>query len=84
MRMTLVSIYDQAVGAYMRPFWVRSDGEGIRMFLDECGKQSEDNAMCKHPEHYALWCIGHFFDDSGKFVPLEHGPVELVRGSQVK
>lgn len=84
MRMCVVSVYDQAVGAYGRPAFCRSEGEAIRSFADEINRSAPDNAMHAHPEHFTLFFLAHFDDASGAFANSEPAAAELVRGSQVK
>nr|AVQ10178.1 DNA binding protein VP4 [Gokushovirinae environmental samples] len=82
----ICAIYDQAVGAYGRPMFLRSDGEAIRMFQDEVNREVRDgmpNMMFDHPEHFSLWNLGKYDDASGQFVTPAQGAVELVKGVQV-
>lgn len=84
MRYTVCAIYDKAIAAHMRPMFLRSDGEAIRVFTDEVNRVDEANPMRKHPEHFSLIFLGHWFDDEGKFVPpSEGGPTELVSAARV-
>lgn len=84
MRYVLASVYDRAVACWNRPMYCRSEGEAIRIFTDEVNRNAPDNAMRAHPDHFSLWFMGHFFDDSGKHVAPEGGmPVELVTAAKV-
>lgn len=85
MRFVIVAIYDRAVGAYSRPAFLRSEGEAIRVFSDEVNKPPSDvSPMGSHPEHFSLWFMGHWFDDSGLFHAPEGGnPTELVSAERV-
>lgn len=84
MRYVMASIFDRAVGAYMRPMFLRSEGEAIRVFTDEVNRVAADNPMRAHPEHFSLFFIGHYFDDNGSMVAPEGGhPTELVSASKV-
>jgi hypothetical protein len=79
MKLIICSVYDKAVGAYMRPFFAQSPGQAVRMFVDEVNGDSPFN---KHPEDYALFQIGEFFDNDGKIMAIE--PHCLARGHEVK
>lgn len=89
MKMKVVSIFDTGVGAFTRPIFVRSDGEAIRMFIDQVNSErSPDggpNVMFDHPDHFALFHIGEFDDADAKLsVPSQGVPVELVTGQRAK
>lgn len=86
MKYVVMSIFDRAVGSYMRPMFVRSVGEGNRLFGDEVNRVAADNPMCKHPGDYELFKLCEFDDVEGKFLLGETGygaPELVVRGSQV-
>lgn len=82
MRYVVVSVYDRAVGAYGRPAFVRSEGEAIRGFAQEVNRVGADSIMNLHPEHFTLFFLGHWFDDTGKFV-AEELPSELTNAERV-
>lgn len=67
MKLNIYSIYDTAVGAYMRPQFMQSDGQAIRLFSDLA--TSADNEVGKHPEDYSLVRLGVWDDNTGKFQP---------------
>jgi len=64
MKSLLCSIYDTAVAAYMRPFTVQSEGQAIRMFIDEV--QNRESPMHRHAHDYSLFLIGEFTDHNGE------------------
>ena len=68
MKLNFYTVFDKAVGAYMRPFVMQSDGQAVRHFEDEV---NGDNPIAKHPEDYALFRIGMFDDQSGELIPEE-------------
>ena len=49
MNLTLVSIKDSAVQAFMPPMAVRAVGEGVRMFSDEVNRKEANNNLAMHP-----------------------------------
>lgn len=85
MKYVVMSISDKAVGSYMRPMFVRSVGEGIRLFTDEINRNAADNVMYAHPGDYDLYHLCYFDDEDGEFCDEEKNFPELVaRGDQVK
>ena len=64
MRLNVYTIFDTASGAYMRPFFMQSDGQAIRSFKDIA--LDADHAIGAHPEDYSLWRIGMFNDNNAK------------------
>jgi hypothetical protein len=67
MRLNVYTIFDTATGAYMRPFYMQSDGQATRAFKDLA--VAADHEIGKHPEDYSLWRIGQFNDNKGELVP---------------
>lgn len=59
------SIFDSAVGAFMRPFFVPSRGAALRMFGDESIREAADNPIYAHPADYSLHLLGYFEDGDG-------------------
>ena len=71
MLLSVVVIRDSAAGAYMRPFYVVSEGQAIRSFQDEVNRKAEDNIMFSHPEDFELFLLGTFDDVDGSFSLLK-------------
>lgn len=85
MRMVIVSVYDEAVGAFGRPAFVRSESEAVRAFSDEVNRPAADNPMTAHPEHFTLWFVGYFDDNDGTFSTGDaHCPRSLVRAGDLR
>lgn len=59
------SIYDAAAGAFTRPFFMQTDQQAQRAFLDLVNTEGE--MVNKHPEDYTLFKIGNFNELSGEF-----------------
>lgn len=68
--LTVCSVFDNAVGAFMRPFYTRSRNEAIRSFTDEVNRSAEDNPMHRHPSDYALFHLADFNEDTGAFTEI--------------
>lgn len=68
MKVKVFSVYDAAVGAYMQPFFMRTKGEAIRAWMDTVANpQTQFN---KHPDHFTLFEIGEYDEESGQFQNL--------------
>ena len=67
MKLNVYSIFDVKTGAYMRPFFLQSDGQAMRMFGDLA--IDADHDVGRHPEDYTLVRIGAFNDQKGALVP---------------
>lgn len=71
-KMKVFSVYDKAVDAFLQPFFMRSQGEAVRSFID-----AVNDGKFKHTEDYWLYMLGEFDDSVGFFiVPSE--PVKLM------
>lgn len=74
MKLRMYSFRDGAVGAFMRPWFARSDGEARRAFSDEIARK--DSSIGAHPEDYALFYLGEVDELTGELeVPTQ--PVSL-------
>nr|AVQ10195.1 DNA binding protein VP5 [Gokushovirinae environmental samples] len=74
MKMPAFSVRDDAVGAFLPPFFVRSKGEAIRSFTDAVADPGHQFA--RHKPHYILYAIGFFDDAGGVFIPTE--PLRVI------
>lgn len=63
------SIYDTAAKAFNQPFFLQNDSLAIRAFTDTVN--DENSTINKHPQHFALYKIGMFKDDSGELIQDE-------------
>ena len=62
MRYFLYSVFDSASAMYERPFCAQADGAAIRSFTDiAC---DADHPIGMHPEHYSLFRLGTFDDNT--------------------
>lgn len=83
--MFVVAIYDVGVGAFNRPWFVRSQGEALRTFTDEVrrvGSDAQPSPMNAHPEDYQLFYLGMFDDEHGKF-QVPDNPQKLADAASV-
>lgn len=79
MKMKFYAIFDSATGAYMRPFLMQSDGQAMRMFLDETKK--DDSPIAAHPEDYSLFRVGSW-DDQDASIEAQ-SPTCLARAHEL-
>ncbi len=67
MRMFLYAVFDSASGVYDRPWIGQSDAAALRSFGDiAC---DAEHPIGKHPEHYSLFRLGEYDDNTGIIVP---------------
>lgn len=76
-----VAVRDSAVDAFMRPFFVPTTAFAVRSFGDAV--KEADSPMSKAPQDYALFELGSFDEESGKFVNLD-SPRQLIRAQDIK
>ena len=67
MQLIVFTIFDSASGAYLRPFFQRSNGEALRTFENEC--VAAESPIANHPEDYSLYRIGTYDDNKGELYP---------------
>lgn len=79
MLLHMCAVKDRAADAFGRPFFVQSEGLGIRGFIDEVNRVSEDNPLNKHPDDFDLFKLGTWDDNSCQF-DLELSPKLLLLG----
>jgi predicted acyl esterase len=79
MKLHVYSVFDKAVGAYLQPFYARSNGEALRSFSEACNNGSSQFA--KHAIDYTLVRLGEWDDCSGLFVTVD--PQRVISASEV-
>lgn len=68
MKMQICAVFDTEAKAYSRPFFTPQLGIAIRAFGDEINIP-ENKPMSDHPDHFNLYHIGTFDDESGTLEP---------------
>lgn len=76
MNLNMYTIRDSASEAYTRPFFARAHGEAIRNFENEIKREGP---LQDHPEHFSLWFVGSFDDNTGVFQLAENGTVAIIK-----
>lgn len=79
-RVVVCSVFDSAVQAFQRPFFVPSIGAAIRSFTDEVNRDHAENLLNKHPQDFCLHYLCDFMEDSGQFSTDAEGSRVLIRG----
>ena len=77
-----VTVRDEAVQAFNRPFFVNALGMAVRSFEDECNRRDDNNAMRNHPKDFSLWHVGFYDEDTARLESLDV-PVRLCDASSV-
>ncbi len=68
------TVHDSCSGVYDRPFVGRSEGDAVRSFGDIA--MDAEHPIGKHPEHFSLYRLGSYDDNTGKLDPCT--PVHVV------
>lgn len=81
MRMQVYSIHDQAVKAFLLPFFVRARGEAIRSFT--AAVNDEKSQFNRNYGDYTLFYLGDYDDTEGVFYSAQPQPEPVVRAGDV-
>lgn len=81
MQLKVFSIRDAAAEVFNPPFYKRAMGEAERDFMNLAN--DEKSNLYQHPEHFDLYYLGDYDDNSGKFFPLDT-PQHIVKAISVK
>lgn len=65
MKLYVFSIFDKAVGAFVQPFYSRSQGEALRSFSEAVNK--EGNQLRSHASDYTLYRLGEWDDANAMY-----------------
>lgn len=69
MKLLVCSVYDNAVGAFLQPFFQRSRAEALRSF--KAAANSPEHNFHQYAGDYSLFILGEFDEDTGRFVQYE-------------
>lgn len=61
---------DTCVGSFLLPMYFQNDAGAVRALGDVVNKPSQDNMYYQHPEHFQLYELGCFDDETGILEPL--------------
>lgn len=79
MKLNIYAIYDKAVNAYMRPFFLQADGQALRAFGDMANDKDHD--IGAHPEDFSMFRIATFDDGTAEIDVCE--PQCLARAHEI-
>lgn len=66
----IYSVKDLKAGAFAPPFFQPRDESAVRAFSDAI--TDGDSMLRRHPEDFALYCLGEYDDNLGIVAGLEH------------
>lgn len=61
----IFAVRDTCVGSFLLPMFFLNRAAAVRALGDAVNKPKEDNQFFQHPEHYQLFELGGFDDESG-------------------
>lgn len=67
MKLHIFAIKDLAADVFMTPYFHPNVGAVVRSFGDEVNRDDPQNMLNKHPEHFVLYELGTFDDNTGEF-----------------
>ena len=65
MTLKVYTVYDSKVGAYLNPFFMKSNGECLRAWHEVCNDPQSN--ISKYPSDFTLFEIGEWDDSTGEF-----------------
>jgi len=80
MQLGMYTVFDTKAGAYLRPFFARTNAEAIRMFSDTVS--DANSLIAKHPEDFSLFKVGEYDEVTGVVSGVTHA--NLVSGVVAK
>lgn len=83
MKVVICSVRDIAADVFGRPFFVPTKAVAMRHFSDEVNRIADDNSWNRHPEHFELYELGVWDDQTAKFEMLP-SPKQLATAQEVK
>lgn len=84
MKQVIMAVRDNKVGSFMRPMFVQSIGQAMRMFGDEVNRKADDNLIFHHPEDFSLWHFGDFDDQEMPHFDLMPAPECMAKAVDLR
>jgi len=75
MLLSIYTVHDKAVSAFLPPFTAKTDGEAIRMFQDICA--DSNHQFHRHAHDYHLYRVGTY-DDNTAYLKNSDPPEMLI------
>ncbi len=67
--MKIYAIRDTCVKAFLLPMYFQNNAAATRAIGDAVNKATEENQFYQHPEHFQLYHLGEFDEDTGQITP---------------
>lgn len=64
------AVRDTCAETFLMPMFFVNNASAVRALGDAVNRPKDDNNFYQHPEHYQLYEIGSFDDNTGCFTPL--------------
>lgn len=80
MKLMVFSIYDEKALIFATPFFMSTNGQAIRGFMDLA--KDPNSFVSKHPSDYKLYQLGEYDDLTGVFTNV-NAPIFLASGSEI-
>ena len=65
MNHSIFAVRDTCVGSFLLPMFFQNRAAAVRALGDAVNRPEKDNNLHQHPEHYQLYFIGGFDDETG-------------------
>lgn len=75
MKHGVYAVRDTCVGAFLLPMVFQNNAGAVRALGDAVNRPEKDNQFYQHPEHYQLYRVGDYDDETGM---LESAVPEFV------
>lgn len=67
MKFYICATYDLAAEVFSAPLLFASKGQALRSFGDEVLREAADNVIFAHPEHFVMYHLGFFDNETGLY-----------------
>lgn len=84
MNVFMLSVYDKKAEVFGMLFPANTIGAAERMLTDQVNRAADDNMVSKYPSDFALYQIGVFDDNAGKFIELFDPPRHVCEASALQ
>lgn len=82
MKVIICSVRDSAIESFANPFCIATRASAVRSFGDAVNRGGADSTLVAHPEHFALYEVGSFDDQTGEIVGCS--PVMIISALDLK
>lgn len=78
----IYAVRDRAADAFGNPFFFTTQGQAIRVFMDEINRAEPNNGLYIHSEDYDLYRLGTYDETSGEIMAEQ--PQQIAIGKDLK